>query len=199
VRGKKVAFAAVIGGLALTGAVLAAVPAHASAQYQICAQSGSGYALNAWGGYSNGNPVDMYSCNDTNNNDFYLLDTTECGGGHVTYIAKTNTGCPFTNPALDDSLEGQGIFQIAGSGTTCVDSNTTNGFAYIVTSCAVSGVAYVADTNADSCDYPVSELVNVYWSNSDDEAVYLQSGGSIGAQAGLTASAPVSCWGGSGI
>ena len=75
---------------ASTGLLLgASQAADALATSQVCAQSGTGYCLNDWGGTGRaGDTVAMYNNNNTNNNNFEIQFISGCVGPGGTSCAQ---------------------------------------------------------------------------------------------------------------
>jgi hypothetical protein len=192
--------ALLLASLGLTvGAGLAANVGPASADAQICAQSGTGYCLNNWN--AAGGAVKMGQSGWPNQTFANVQETGACNAGKVS-SAMT---CPFSNQALDDALNGEPIeyLQYTGSGTghgECVGLASSTSTSAILVTCPNSagngggwGVTYVQDngtctTHLDNVRATATGGTSTPWN--------LRSGGATGSQAIMsTARDGTTCWG----
>lgn len=177
---------------ACTGLVLGtANAANASAASQVCAQNGSGYCMNAWGGADmQGTTVAMYYNDNTNNNDFAIQVISGCSGpGGVSCVqimylpSQSLSGGPLCLAGVDALGDPISSGDLAGCGNA---SQGGNGAAYGV----------IQWLTSPSWCHGGAGLENRYWSQRLGEALYVQSGGSIGAAVNLegTDDNGSSCW-----
>jgi hypothetical protein len=173
-----------------TSLMLGAAPAAfaASATSQVCAQNGTGYCMNDWGGSDfPGDDVNMYTNNNTHNNDFAIEAIEGC-------VGPNGAVC-----AVVEYLPSNGALCLAGT-TAGGESDFTGGLA----SCGdIAHGGNGADlgviqwlTSPSWCHGGVG-LENRYWSQHLNNPVYVQSGGSIGSAVNLEGDAHTgtSCWG----
>jgi hypothetical protein len=185
--------------LVLTTAFSAAGAANAQTQ-SLCGDGGSGYCMNDWGNGGSGNPVKMYY-GGYSNDSFFLEAVDLCSSS--SYVTST---CPFTNTAIDRSLEGEWIAQIVYTNNgLCVGTNSDGDG--VLTGCnsttsgtgGGTGTIVVLASNS-GCPQTNSQgiLVNRYYTdvNSVDEEE--ASGGSVGSNLNLENGTSGTCWGGSG-
>lgn len=177
---------------AITMAIAGTTPALAT-QQETCGNSGTGYCLNDWGGHDYANdPVKMYY-GSSSNEDFYpFLLGNMCNNGYAT------STCPINVPGVN--LTGQEIVAIGYGPGGCLV--TTAGAFAVLGACPDSygnggsnGVIMVTKTNSQcpGGGYQ-SYFVDRYWSNKDQRAVYLESGGNPGVQAYFQINSGT-CWG----
>lgn len=148
----------VIAGYAVLGP---AGVAQASASFQVCAQNGSGYCLNDWGGGGSGSTVAMYYNDNTNNNNFFLSVLSGCsgpGGAACAEIVYAN------NTSLCVAMDASGLLGACG--------NPVNG-----SGAAVGVINWEYTTSA--CSTGVL-LENRYWSGYFGSPYYVQSSGVVG-------------------
>jgi hypothetical protein len=190
---KRLILPLIVSAVAVLGSIfLVLTPAYASGQ--ICAQSGTGYCLDDWGGGGVNNPVKM-DTNGTIHQSFgnYVL-TTMCGHGKVTGT------CPFSNLALDSALFNEPIEAIKYiTNGLCVGSGQNDDRALLEPCPGLNGVGggwgtiYVQDPG--TC---ITHLDSVHWTNNGGTSTPydLVSGGSVGSQAvNSTNRTGSSCWG----
>ena len=196
------AILAVIAGLAM------AAPAHAT-QQQICANGGTGYCMQDFGGgdYAGDAVTNYYGGSSYEN--FYFQYVNACDGGHV--VEATIDGyphnCPFTVVALDNYWAGFTFGQLRYGPGGCVVSgassrtilgncdNTSNG---------TGGSAGVLDIfyglTGGSCNGNITQGwgVNVYNSDYYGSNAYLQDGSGLWAQDYfyVEQNTTATCWGG---
>jgi hypothetical protein len=165
---------------------------------EICAQGGTGYCLNNWGGL-----VKMEKAGYTNDDFGWYTLTHYCDGGYVTNgVQLPGPACPFpVGSGLNSEYNGDQIVRIvsgvsngcigtdfsenANVGTCPPSSGGTGSNIWII------GPACYVGSGAGSY------YINVYWSgqHGNSGASSLESGGSIGAQAYVAGNNPAaSCW-----
>jgi hypothetical protein len=162
--------------------------AYASAASQVCAQNGTGYCMNDWGGFDMiGDTVAMYHNDNTNNNDFAIQQISGCSGPggapcvQIVYLPSDGVNCLAGENAVGDPTYSA---DLGGCGDA---SQGGNGASYGV-------IQWL--TSPSWCSDGGAGLENRYWSQKLDEPLYLQSGGSIGAAVNLEGSDDngSSCW-----
>jgi hypothetical protein len=188
-RGRRWLAAASVIIAACTGLVLGTSPAaYASATSQVCAQNGTGYCMNDWGGSDfGGDTVAMYYNDNTHNNDFAIQVISGCSGPggvscvQIEYLPSGGNLClagvdAVGDPIASGDLGGCGNASKGGSG-------------------ASDGVIQWL-TSPSWCSNGGAGLENRYWSQRLGSAFYVQSGGSIGAAVNLQGSDDngSSCW-----
>jgi hypothetical protein len=165
---------------------------------EICAQAGTGYCLNNWGGL-----VKMET-SGTGNDNFSMrpLGSGYCNDGFVTDGTGGNPGpaCPFpVGSGLNSIYNNDQIIEIfSGISNGCIgtdfDENANVG------PCPPSrnGTGSNIWVIGPECGHDSTYLINVYWSgqHGNADASSLISGGAIGAQAYVAGNNPAtSCWG----
>lgn len=168
------------------------LPANANGG-EICAQSGTGYCLNTWGGGLN-NPVKMNTYGSPNSSFGNYQLTTMCGHGTVTGT------CPFANYGLDSVLYGDPIVAVKSiANNLCVGSGQNDSRA-LMEPCPDSsgngggwGVVMVEDFGNCSVHLDDKHWTDVHGSST---SYGLFSGGAIGATAYYSSDrSGSSCWG----
>lgn len=157
-------------------------PVYASAGDQVCAQSGTGYCLNDWGGQDNLNDkVAMYYNDGTNDNFFKLEPISDCNGPGGTqcvqavYLPSEGQYCLATN---DDG------FGILGN---CGGSGGAN---------ASYGVIDYLIGGGPGCSSSGLRLENRYWTDYYGCPQWVESSGTVGVQVTMDGSDGngSSCW-----
>jgi hypothetical protein len=176
--------------LACTGLVLSTSEvSYATATSQVCAQEGAGYCMNDWGGADVAkNIVAMYYNDNTNNNDFILQPVDGCTGPGGLFSCVEIMYQPSGGTLCVAGIAPSGIPVSSGDLGSCGNPQQGgNGAAYGVIQWQVS---------PSWCDVADEGLENRYWTQEEGHAVYVQSGGSIGASVNLAGSDhnTSSCW-----
>lgn len=199
-------FAAAAAALAITAGLAIAAPAHAT-QQQICANGGTGYCMQDYGGgdFTGDAVTDYYGSSSYEN--FYALYDNACGGGHLVQavIDGDPRNCPFTAVAQDQYWRGYSIYEIqygpggcvvSGSSSKAVLGNCDN------TSNGTGGSAGVKQilwgSSGTSCDGAKNQGydVNVYNTDYYGSAAFLQDAGTLWGQEYFYVETSGTCWGG---
>jgi hypothetical protein len=163
--------------------------ADASATSQVCAQGGTGYCLNDWGGAgSPGDTVAMYYNNNTNNNNFEIQAVSGCVGPggtecvEIKYLGSNNNlcvGAEFPNGALSTT-------GVLGS---CGDASQGGNGA------AVGVIQWMTSPSWCRADRGVG-LENRHFTQVTGSAKYVQSSGAVGNAVNLIGvdDNTSSCW-----
>ena len=205
---------AIIAVLAIGGysspalAGVATVSPAVNATSQVCAQKGTGYCLNAWGGSGTNNKVAMYTNNFTANNAFIIIPVNACHGGDTLTRACAQSGWGSYYPYFVGGLLVE--VEYKGAGNLCVGISMTSGADAALQTCpntsnGVGGgygtimVLFGDNTFGENCPGgglgAAGILADRYWSNNTGVAELLQTGGAVGNAAFFTEIGPsTSCW-----
>lgn len=192
--------------LAVTAGLAMAAPAHAT-QQQVCANGGTGYCMQDYGGGDYvGDAVTNYY-GSSGYEDFYTQFVNACDGNH--YVEAVIDGdphnCPFTIVAQDQYWRGFGIQQIRYGPGGCVVSGPSS--KAVLGTCddpsnGTGGSAGVLDLiygqNGFGCDATRGEgwAVNVYNTDYYGSVAFLQDGSGLWAQDYFYLETSGTCWGG---
>jgi hypothetical protein len=166
--------------------------AGASATSQVCAQAGTGYCLNDWGGAGRaGDTVAMYYNDNTNNNDFEIQFISGCVGpggtscAQIRYLGSNNNLCL----AAETPSGAVGTTGVLG---TCGNASQGGNGA------ALGVIQWVTDPswcNVGHFQNGVG-LENRYFTQKTGSAKYVQSGGAVGKAVNLIGvdDNTSSCW-----
>jgi hypothetical protein len=200
-----------LGGLTLLAAVTAA-PAYArpapattplpggnsqrTSIPEICAQAGTGYCLNNWGGL-----VKMETSGTGNDNFSMYTLSNYCDGGFVTNgVGSPGPACPFpVGSGLNSAYENHQIVKIvSGISNGCIGTDFSENANVGPCPPPSGGTGSNIWVIGPECGTDSTYLINVYWSgqHGNADASSLISGGAIGAQAYVAGNNPAtSCWG----
>jgi hypothetical protein len=165
---------------------------------EICAQGGTGYCLNNWGGL-----VKMENPGYTNDNFDWIRLTGYCDDGYVTNgVSSPGPACPFpAGSGLNNTYEGDQIVKIvSGISNGCIGtdfSEHANVGACPPSSNGTGSNLWVIGPTCFVGSGAGNYFINIYWSgqHGNGDASSLESGGAIGAQAYVAGNNPsASCW-----
>jgi hypothetical protein len=191
---KAAGLAAAVAGLTLGAGVL---PAQAQAIDEVCAQAGTGYCLNDWGGGGSGSEVAMYDNDFTTNNSFDWISVSTCDGSDILSesCAMASWGADWPDVVGAETIEVH-YLNIPG---LCVGTNTsTDGT--IMAACGSSTGSGAGDgtimamLTTGTCGQDAgSYLTDRYFDSSENQIWTLSSSGVAGEQA-YFAPTDTSCW-----
>jgi hypothetical protein len=165
--------------------------ADASATSQVCAQNGTGYCLNDWGGAGQpGDTVAMYLNNNTNNNDFEIQTVLGCVGpggtacAQIRYLRSSNLclGAEIPGGAVGTT----GVLSLCGNA-----SQGGNG-------AGIGVIQWITDPSWCNTGHVQNGvgLENRHFTQATGSAKYVQSSGAVGHAVNLigTDGNTSSCW-----
>jgi hypothetical protein len=144
----------------------------AAAQVQICGNGGSGYCMNDWGNGGSLSPVKMYYGNSSNES-FGVIPVDPCHDG-----GTVNSTCPFTSRYLDSYYAGDPVLELEYAPKGLCVGTTGSGTAEL----AGCGNSYANGAGDGTIVVNVGSgnLVDRYWTNRDDESLFVCSSGRLG-------------------
>jgi hypothetical protein len=164
---------------------------------EICAQAGTGYCLNDWGGL-----VKMETSGTGNDNFSMIPLGSDCNHGFVTNGTGGNPGpaCPFpAGSGLNSAYNNDQIVEIeSGVSHGCIGTDFSENANLGNCPPAKNGAGSNIWVIGPECGSDSTYLINVYWSgqHGNADASSLISGGAIGVQAYVAGNNPAtSCWG----